>query len=48
MAADTQFLRKRKGIRFGLQIHFVELVLIERFEEMFRAPAIVATNKRFK
>ena len=48
MAANPQFFRQRKGIRFRLEIDFVDFVRVEGAEEMLRAAAVVAADKGFK
>ena len=48
MAANAQLFRESKGIRFRLEIDFVDFVRVEGAEEMLRAAAFVAANKGFK
>jgi hypothetical protein len=38
MAANAQLFRQRKGIRFRLEIDFVDFVRVEGAEEMLRLP----------
>ena len=48
MASNAQLFRQREGIRFRLEIDFIDFRRVQGAEEMFRAAAVIATDKRLK